>query len=114
MIPYIVTCSLFVLKTLFELNYFLLQLLQILPYNALDSPTQFDILQYLDLDLDVDNNTTCTGSLSNLQANSNMHPPRPNSRVTVYKTVDFVKTDAFNRIKKTCEAERNKLPPSDP
>lgn len=56
----------------------------------------FDKLQYLDLDLDSEMFP------SNI---SNTHPKTPEA-LTVYKTVDFVKTEAFKRTRQCVEAER--------
>lgn len=56
-------------------------------------------IQYIDLDLESDMNGVNTNS---------SQPAGPTT--TVYKTVDFLKTEAFNRTRQEVEEERNKLP----
>ncbi|KAK6637707.1 hypothetical protein RUM44_008129 [Polyplax serrata] len=56
-------------------------------------------IQYIDLDLESDANSMSTNSTQ---------PTGPTT--TVYKTVDFLKTEAFNRTRQEVEEERNKLP----
>lgn len=54
------------------------------------------VLQYLDLDLETS------------ESLNNSIPPAPPSPLanTVYKTVDFIKTEAFNRTRQRVEEER--------
>lgn len=54
------------------------------------------VLQYLDLDL---------GATENF-ASSNLPPTQSSPNTTVYKTVDFLKTEAFNRTRQRVEEER--------
>ncbi|XP_018344167.1 PREDICTED: GRB2-associated-binding protein 2 [Trachymyrmex septentrionalis] len=54
------------------------------------------VLQYLDLDLET------TESFNS----STLPPAQPLPSTTVYKTVDFVKTEAFNRTRQRVEEER--------
>ncbi|GLH13073.1 Protein daughter of sevenless [Gryllus bimaculatus] len=57
-------------------------------------------IQYLDLDLDADASTSLTsGQIPK-------SPERVPTSGTVYKTVDFVKTQAFNRTRQKLEEER--------
>ncbi|EEB09988.1 GRB2-associated-binding protein, putative [Pediculus humanus corporis] len=61
---------------------------------------KFTEIQYIDLDLDSDvNNTNTTNAAQTAEPTA-----------TVYKTVDFLKTEAFNRTRQEVEEERNKLP----
>lgn len=57
----------------------------------------FDKLQYLDLDLDSD---VYSGNVASVQL------PKSPEALTVYKTVDFVKTEAFKRTRQCVEAQR--------
>ncbi|KAL0273217.1 UNVERIFIED_CONTAM: hypothetical protein PYX00_005946 [Menopon gallinae] len=66
--------------------------------NKYTSATKKMEIQYLDLDLN---------SIENLN-NTTTQPAAPTT--TVYKTVDFLKTEAFNRTRQEVEEERNKLP----
>ena len=63
--------------------------------------TRFEDLQYLDLDLETDasNNTALSLQIAKL-------PEKPQITGTVYKTVDFVKTEAFNRTRQEVEKDR--------
>lgn len=54
------------------------------------------VLQYLDLDLEAKESFS-SSTLSTIQS-----PPNN----TVYKTVDFLKTEAFNRTRQRVEEER--------
>ncbi|XP_075234904.1 daughter of sevenless [Lycorma delicatula] len=62
--------------------------------HSYDSSKRWDEIQYLDLDLE--------GGGANTAASNSSTLPAP----TVYKTVDFIKTVAFNRTRQTVEAER--------
>lgn len=64
-----------------------------------DDKKKFSEIEYLDLDLDSDVKTPTGGCTQ---------PAVPST--TVYKTVDFLKTEAFNRTRQEVEEERNKLP----
>uniref|UniRef100_A0A146ME69 Protein daughter of sevenless n=2 Tax=Lygus hesperus TaxID=30085 RepID=A0A146ME69_LYGHE len=57
------------------------------------SPAKKKEIQYLDLDLDSSENGT--------------HTSASEASLTVYKQVDFVKTEAFNRTRQKVEEERN-------
>lgn len=90
------------------------------------SSKRFDEIQYLDLDLD--SSTDCaaanitsnvysesgnssfplSGAIGGLVKKSSENLPTP-STATVYKTVDFLKTDAFNRTRIDIEEERSRL-----
>lgn len=59
----------------------------------------FEKLQYLDLDLESD---AYNSSMNSTQ------PPKSPGPQTVYKTVDFVKTEAFKRTRQGVEAARQK------
>ncbi|PSN37264.1 hypothetical protein C0J52_17319 [Blattella germanica] len=63
------------------------------------SATRFEEIQYLDLDLDCD---AANGGASA----SPKSPERSQPTSTVYKTVDFVKTEAFNRTRQEVEKDR--------
>ena len=54
------------------------------------------VLQYLDLDLETSENFN----------SSTLPPPQSPLASTVYKTVDFLKTEAFNRTRQRVEEER--------
>ncbi|XP_078048909.1 uncharacterized protein LOC144476153 [Augochlora pura] len=54
------------------------------------------VLQYLDLDLEATENFT----------SSSLPPTQSPPNTTVYKTVDFLKTEAFNRTRQRVEEER--------
>ncbi|KOC66855.1 Protein daughter of sevenless [Habropoda laboriosa] len=54
------------------------------------------VLQYLDLDLEATENFT----------SSSLPPAQSPPNTTVYKTVDFLKTEAFNRTRQRVEEER--------
>ncbi|CAL7937043.1 unnamed protein product [Xylocopa violacea] len=54
------------------------------------------VLQYLDLDLETKENFT----------SSSLPPTQAPPNTTVYKTVDFLKTEAFNRTRQRVEEER--------
>lgn len=56
------------------------------------------MLQYLDLDLDVSDNFATT----------TLPPAQSPPNTTVYKTVDFLKTEAFNRTRQRVEEERKR------
>ncbi|KAH0549229.1 GRB2-associated-binding protein 2 [Cotesia glomerata] len=56
------------------------------------------VLQYLDLDLEA----------SESFASSTLPPAQSPPNTTVYKTVDFLKTDAFNRTRQRVEEERKR------
>ena len=58
-------------------------------------------MKYLDLDLECD-----TGSSAASTAQTQKSPERAQPTGTVYKTVDFVKTVAFNRTRQEVEEER--------
>ncbi|XP_034934032.1 GRB2-associated-binding protein 2 isoform X2 [Chelonus insularis] len=62
------------------------------------SDRQLVVLQYLDLDLETNDNFH-SSSLPTTQVSPN---------TTVYKTVDFLKTDAFNRTRQRVEEERKR------
>ena len=69
-------------------------------------------IQYLDLDLDsIDTASSVSkagvpnGGLVK-KSSENVHTP---ATATVYKTVDFLKTEAFNRTRIEIEEERNRL-----
>jgi GRB2-associated-binding protein 1 len=57
-------------------------------------------LQYIDLDLETD---ACVGGTSQ---GSLPCTPSGAATATVYKTVDFIKTEAFNRTRQKVEEER--------
>ena len=62
-------------------------------------------IQYLDLDLDSND----AGNPSTPPASCNQAPKSPPAMTpTVYKTVDFLKTEAFNRTRQELEEKRNK------
>lgn len=54
------------------------------------------VLQYLDLDLEATENFS----------SSSLPPTQSPPSTTVYKTVDFLKTEAFNRTRQRVEEER--------
>lgn len=54
------------------------------------------VLQYLDLDLEATESFT----------SSSLPPTQSPPNTTVYKTVDFLKTEAFNRTRQRVEEER--------
>lgn len=58
-------------------------------------------MQYLDLDLEWD---AASGAASTTQIPKSPERVQPTS--TVYKTVDFVKTEAFNRTRQEVEEVR--------
>jgi GRB2-associated-binding protein 1 len=82
-----------------------LYLLQIYYYrqdNKFIPATRFQELQYLDLDLE-----SCdAGSSAASTAQTLKSPERVQPTSTVYKTVDFVKTVAFNRTRQEVEEVR--------
>ena len=91
------------MRTLCFTNYSL-HVLQIYYYrqdNKFVPATRFQELQYLDLDLECD-----TGSSATSTAQSHKSPERVQPTGTVYKTVDFVKTVAFNRTRQEVEEVR--------
>ncbi|KAJ4451076.1 hypothetical protein ANN_02514 [Periplaneta americana] len=63
--------------------------------------TRFEDLQYLDLDLECD---AASGTTATTQIPKSPERTQPTS--TVYKTVDFVKTEAFNRTRQEVEEVR--------
>lgn len=69
--------------------------------NKFVPATRFQELQYLDLDLDCD-----TGSSAVSTVQTQKSPERVQPTGTVYKTVDFVKTVAFNRTRQEVEEVR--------
>jgi len=58
-------------------------------------------LQYLDLDLERDPGSSATSTAQSHKSPDRVQPPG-----TVYKTVDFVKTVAFNRTRQEVEEVR--------
>lgn len=68
---------------------------------------KFREIQYLDLDLDSTDTSSVTGG-SALVKKSSENVPSP-STATEYKTVDFLKTEAFNRTRIEVEEERHRL-----
>lgn len=85
-------------------NSFLFLFFQIYYYESknnffIPSGKKFPEIQYLDLDLESDVGTATSGSTQTAVPTT-----------TVYKTVDFLKTEAFNRTRQEVEEERNKLP----
>lgn len=56
------------------------------------------VLQYLDLDLEASESFT----------SSTLPPAQSPPNNTVYKTVDFLKTEAFNRTRQRVEEERKR------
>ncbi|XKL64446.1 hypothetical protein PGB90_004532 [Kerria lacca] len=70
-----------------------------------DLSKKFSEIQYLDLDLDFTDNTISSNGLVK-KSSENVHTP---STATVYKTVDFLKTEAFNRTRIEIEEERSRL-----
>ena len=69
-----------------------------------DKSKKFNEIQYLDLDLDSSDNANASGLVN--KSSKNIDSP---ATATVYKTVDFVKTIAFNRTRIEIEEERNRL-----
>lgn len=70
-----------------------------------ESSKKFSEIQYLDLDLEsTDSNQSGPGLVK--KSSENVHTP---STATVYKTVDFLKTEAFNRTRIEIEEERSRL-----
>lgn len=83
-------------------------LFQVYSYLSIDdsftSRKEYHKLEYLDLDLD-----NLSGKVSNL--NLHQQPQaRPQAGDTVYKKVDFMKTEAFNITRNNLEKERETLP----
>lgn len=73
--------------------------------NRRKSSRKFGEVQYLDLDLEsVDSTVSGPGLVK--KSSENLHTP---STATVYKTVDFLKTEAFNRTRMEIEEERSRL-----
>ncbi|XP_065199794.1 GRB2-associated-binding protein 1-like [Planococcus citri] len=68
-----------------------------------DRSKKFSEIQYLDLDLDSSDNANNNSGLVN-KSTKNVHSP---ATATVYKTVDFVRTEAFNRTRIEIEEERS-------
>lgn len=92
-----------IMRTLCFKNY-CLYLLQIYYYrqdNKFVPATRFQELQYLDLDLECDASGSTVSTAQNLKS-----PERVQATGTVYKTVDFVKTVAFNRTRQEVEEVR--------
>lgn len=68
---------------------------------------KFREIQYLDLDLDsADTSSVTGGSALVKKLSENVTSP---STATEYKTVDFLKTEAFNRTRIEVEEERHRL-----
>lgn len=65
---------------------------------------KFSEIQYLDLDLDSGDNSSTPGLVK--KSSENIHAP---ATATVYKTVDFIKTEAFNRTRIEIEEQRSRL-----
>ena len=65
---------------------------------------QLDDIQYLDLDLESDSSLQSPKSPERGHHHQNHHQ----ASSTVYKTVDFIKTEAFNRTRLTVEERRSK------
>lgn len=70
--------------------------------------TRFQELQYLDLDLEWDA-ASATSSTTQIPKS----PERVQATSTVYKTVDFVKTEAFNRTRQEVEEVRKQCSAAD-
>jgi GRB2-associated-binding protein 1 len=70
--------------------------------------TKFQELQYLDLDLEWD---ASGGASSAVQIPKS--PERVQTTSTVYKTVDFIKTEAFNRTRQEVEEVRKQCTAAD-
>lgn len=68
-----------------------------------DRSKKFSEIQYLDLDLD-SGDTSVSGLVK--KSSESVHAP---ATATVYKTVDFIKTEAFNRTRIEVEEERSRL-----
>ncbi|KAF7987525.1 hypothetical protein HCN44_003287 [Aphidius gifuensis] len=66
--------------------------------NSFIPASRAGMLQYLDLDLDVSDNFATT----------TLPPAQSPPNTTVYKTVDFLKTEAFNRTRQRVEEERKR------
>lgn len=79
-------------------------------HRKTNTSKKFSEIQYLDLDLESSNKTSnsYTAGVGGLvkKSSENVHTP---STATVYKTVDFLKTEAFNRTRIEIEEERNRL-----
>jgi GRB2-associated-binding protein 1 len=87
------------------LTSYYLYLLQIYYYrqdNKFIPATRFQELQYLDLDLECCDAGSSVASTTQTQKS----PERVQPTSTVYKTVDFVKTVAFNRTRQEVEEVR--------
>jgi GRB2-associated-binding protein 1 len=76
--------------------------------NKFIPATRFQELQYLDLDLEWDA-ASATSSTTQIPKS----PERVQSTSTVYKTVDFVKTEAFNRTRQEVEEVRKQCSAAD-
>lgn len=69
---------------------------------------QLDEIQYLDLDLESDSSLQSPKSPERGHHHPNHHHHHHQASSTVYKTVDFIKTEAFNRTRLTVEERRSK------
>ncbi|XP_065214666.1 GRB2-associated-binding protein 1-like [Planococcus citri] len=69
-----------------------------------DKSNKFSEIQYLDLDLDSSDSSNASGLVN--KSTKNVHSP---ATATVYKTVDFIRTEAFNRTRIEVEEERSRF-----
>ncbi|KAI9556953.1 Protein daughter of sevenless [Daphnia sinensis] len=72
--------------------------------QVISAGRQLDEIQYLDLDLESDSSLQSPKS----PEKGHHHQPHHQASSTVYKTVDFIKTEAFNRTRLTVEERRSK------
>ena len=90
------------LRTVCFTNYslYLLQIYYYRQNNKYVPATRFQDLQYLDLDHECDTGSSAT-TVQSLKSPEQVQPTG-----TIYKTVDFVKTVAFNRTRQEVEEVR--------
>jgi hypothetical protein len=103
--------SIFIAVRTLDLTNFSFYLLQIYYYQHDDKfipVTRFQEVKYLDLDLEWD-----AASVTSSTTQIPKSPERVQSTSTVYKTVDFVKTEAFNRTRQEVEEERKQCSAAD-
>lgn len=72
--------------------------------QVISAGRQLDEIQYLDLDLESDSSLQSPKS----PERGHHHQAHHQASSTVYKTVDFIKTEAFNRTRLTVEERRSK------
>ena len=90
----------------FFFYFILLQIYYFLQGNQfVGAGRQLDEIQYLDLDL-IDSDSSLQSPKS--PERGHHHQNHPPASSTVYKTVDFIKTEAFNRTRLTVEERRSK------